>query len=223
MKQLVLDLALPEPEPFSDFAPGENAELLFQLHEWTARAAHARFIYLWGEAGCGKSHLLAAAARRGSALLVNAATAALPEEIDPDSLLAVDNVDRLDRAGQERLFAHFNALRAGSGGLLASGPLPPLLLTILPDLATRLGWGLVYQLKSLNDPDKARALQTHARQLGFELSDDQADYLLRHAPRDIASLYHLLEQANELALSRQKPVTLSLLRETLPQHSKKLI
>ncbi len=215
MKQLVLDLALPEPEPFSDFAPGENAELLFQLHEWTARAAHARFIYLWGEAGCGKSHLLAAAAKRGSAQLVDAAADALPEDIDPDSLLAVDNVGHLDRAGQEKLFAHFNALRAGSGGLLASGPLPPLLLTILPDLATRLGWGLIYQLKSLNDPDKARALQTHARQLGFELSDDQADYLLRHAPRDIAGLYRLLEQANELALSRQKPVTLPLLRETL--------
>lgn len=220
MKQLVLDLALPEPEPFSDFAPGENAELLFQLHEWTARAAHARFIYLWGEAGCGKSHLLAAAAKRGSAQLVDAAADALPEDIDPDSLLAVDNVGHLDRAGQEKLFAHFNALRAGSGGLLASGPLPPLLLTILPDLATRLGWGLVYQLKSLNDPDKARALQTYARQLGFELSDDQADYLLRHAPRDIASLYCLLETANELALSRQKPVTQSLLRETLQHHNK---
>ncbi len=36
MKQLVLDLALPEPEPFTDFAPGENAELLFQLGEWAA-------------------------------------------------------------------------------------------------------------------------------------------------------------------------------------------
>lgn len=215
MKQLVLDLALPEPEPFSDFAPGENAELLFQLHEWAGRATHARFIYLWGEPGAGKSHLLAAAARRSGAQLIDLSRAPLPEDIASDTLLAVDNVELLDRAGQERLFAHFNSLRAGGGSLLASGPLPPMLLPILPDLATRLGWGLVYQLKPLSDPDKARALCAHARQLGFELGNDQADYLLRHAPRDIASLYRLLEQTNELALSRQKPVTLPLLREVL--------
>lgn len=215
MKQLILDLALPDPEPFTDFSPGENAELLFQLNEWANRAAHVRFLYLWGEPGSGKSHLLAAAARRGAGLLINAEARQLPDEIAPDALLAVDNVEALDRDGQEKLFAHFNTLRAGSGGLLASGTLPPMLLPILPDLATRLGWGLVYQLKSLSDTDKIQAMQTRARQLGFELSGELADYLLRHAPRDLASLYALLAQANELALSRRKGVTLSVLREIL--------
>lgn len=215
MKQLVLDLALPEPEPFSDFSPGENAELLFQLGEWAGAAPHARFVYLWGEAGVGKSHLLAAAARRGNAVLIDAAREELPNEVAPDALLAVDNVEQLDRAGQETLFAHFNTLRAGNGSLLSSGPLPPMLLPLLPDLATRLGWGLVYQLKPLSDADKTLALQGRARQLGFELSAEQADYLLRHAPRDLASLYRLLAQANELALSRQKGVTSGLLREIL--------
>jgi len=215
LKQLILDLALPEPEPFSDFAPGDNAELLFQLHEWAARAPHARFVYLWGEPGAGKSHLLNAAARRSDALLIDAAKETLPEDIAADALLAVDNADQLDRAGQEQLFAHFNTLRAGGGSLLTSGHLPPMLLPILPDLATRLGWGLVYQLKPLTDADKAIALRSHARQLGFALTTEQTDYLLRHAPRDVASLYRILEQANELALSRQKLVTLPLLREVL--------
>lgn len=215
MKQLVLDLALPEPEPFTDFAPGENAELLFQLGEWAASVPHVRFIYLWGETGAGKSHLLAAAARRSHALLIDASRERLPEEVDPEAQLAVDNVEALDREGQERLFAHFNTLRAGSGGLLASGSLPPMLLPILPDLATRLGWGLVYQLRPLSDPDKAAALQARARQLGFELAGEQADYLLRHAPRDLATLYALLAQANELALSKRKAVTTGLLREIL--------
>ncbi len=215
MKQLVLDLALPEPEPFTDFAPGENAELLFQLGEWAAPVPHVRFIYLWGDAGAGKSHLLAAAARRSHALLIDASRERLPEDVDPDVQLAVDNVEALDREGQERLFAHFNTLRAGSGGLLASGSLPPMLLPILPDLATRLGWGLVYQLRPLSDTDKAAALQARARQLGFELAGEQADYLLRHAPRDLATLYALLAQANELALSKRKAVTIGLLREIL--------
>ena len=215
MKQLILDLALPEPAPFSDFIAGDNAELLFQLHEWAARASHARFTYLWGESGCGKTHLLSAAARRGDALYLDAAQTALPDELPHHAFIAIDNVERLDRDGQERLFGHFNNLRAGNGGLLSCGTLPPTLLGILPDLATRLAWGLVYQLKPLSDHDKTQALQTHARQLGFELPPEQADYLLRHAPRDIASLYRLLNTTNEMALSRQKAVTLPLLREAL--------
>ncbi len=215
MKQLVLDLALPDPEPFTDFAPGENAELLFQLGEWAAAVPHVRFVYLWGDQGAGKSHLLGAASRRGGAVLVDAARGVLPEEVAPDGLLAVDNVEALDREGQELLFAHFNTLRAGTGGLLASGSLPPMLLPILPDLATRLGWGLVYQVKPLSDTDKTLALQARAHQLGFDLASEQADYLLRHAPRDLASLYQLLAQANELALSRRKGVTLGVLREIL--------
>lgn len=215
MKQLVLDLALPDPEPFTDFAPGENAELLFQLGEWAIAAPHVRFIYIWGETGVGKSHLLNAAMKRSHARLVDAAQESLPEEIAADALLIVDNVEVLDRTGQELLFAHFNTLRAGGGSFLASGPLPPMLLSILPDLATRLGWGLVYQLKPLSDADKAEALQTRSRQLGFYLTQEQADYLLRHAPRDLASLYGLLAEANDLALSRQKGVTLSILREIL--------
>lgn len=217
MKQLVLDLALPEPAPFSDFIAGDNAELLFQLHEWAARAAHARFTYLWGEAGCGKTHLLNAAARRGDALYFDAAIESLPDELPADAFIAVDNVEQLDRHGQEQLFGHFNSLRAGSGGLLSCGTLPPMLLGLLPDLATRLAWGLVYQLKPLSDHDKTQALQSYARQLGFDLGNEQADYLLRHAPRDIASLYQILGAANEMALSRQRAVTLPLLREVLTE------
>lgn len=213
MKQLVLDLALPAPEPFSDFVPGDNAELLFQLSEWAEGAAHARFVYLWGESGAGKSHLLAAAAARAKARYCDANR--LPDHIASHDYLVVDNVDRLDRDAQIRLFDHYNTLREGTGHLLACGPVPPAQLQLLPDLASRLGWGLVYQLKALSDSDKTAAIQVHARQLGFELLPDQADYLLRHAPRNLAHLYQILDIANEWALSRQKAVTVPLLREIL--------
>jgi len=215
LKQLVLDLALPEPAPFTDFIPGDNAELLFQLGEWCSHAAHARFVYLWGETGSGKSHLLRAATQRAGAPLFDAASGPLPDDIDGIDLLAVDNVHCLDRVGQETLFGHYNSLRDSGGGLLASGQMPPMLLPLLPDLASRLGWGLTYQLKPLSDPDKAAALQTRARLLGFDLGAEQTDYLLRHAPRDLMNLYQILDIANDWALSRRKPVSLGLLREIL--------
>ncbi|MDR3425961.1 MULTISPECIES: DnaA regulatory inactivator Hda [Silvimonas] len=215
-EQLILDLYLPQPPSFEGFVPGENAELLFMLGEWAAGASDIRFLYLWGGNGVGKSYLLAAAAQRWPGVIsIDAASQSLPDFLAADAALIVDNVDQLDPEQQIRLFDHYNTLREGSGRLLATGPVPPMQLDLRDDLTTRLGWGLVYQLKALSDSDKIAALRTQARESGFELSTEAADYLLRHSRRDLASLRSVLEQANRYALSLKRPVTVPLIREVL--------
>jgi len=219
MNQLVLDLQLPQPKSFDNFVRGENAELLFQLAQWASGDNSVRALYLWGEHGAGKSYLLAAAQERltkqQTAYLINAQDNMLPQELASDAALIVDNVESLDAEQQIVLFDHYNTLREGNGRILVSGRLPPMLLPLRIDLTTRLGWGLIYQLKTLSDIDKAAALQRHARSLGFELSEELVDYLMRHAERDLPSLYRQIESINTLSLSKQRPVTLSLLREAL--------
>ncbi|WP_375592062.1 DnaA regulatory inactivator Hda [Chitiniphilus eburneus] len=214
MQQLVLDLQLPAPPSFEGFVRGDNAEPLFMLGEWVSGAEDVRFLYLWGEAGVGKSYLLAAAAARCGVTVI-LPPGELPVALTGDELLIVDGVDGLSAEQQIRLFDHYNTLREGSGRLLAAGTLPPMLLPLRDDLTTRLGWGLVYQLKALSDADKVAALKQRAAGLGFELSDDAADYLLRHASRDLPALNALLERANIHALSLRRPVTVPLLREVL--------
>ena len=219
MNQLVLDLHLPQPKSFDDFVRGENAELLFQLSLWASGDASVRALYLWGEHGAGKSHLLTAAFERlkphTAVHLIDARHDMLPQQLDSNAALIVDNVASLDAEQQIVLFDHYNTLREGTGRILVSGHLPAMLLPLRDDLTTRLGWGLVYQLKALSDIDKAAALQRHARRLGFELSEELVDYLMRHAMRDLPSLYRLIDNVNTLSLSKQRPVTLSLLREAL--------
>ncbi|WP_034640185.1 HdaA/DnaA family protein [Chitinilyticum aquatile] len=219
MKQLVLDLLLPAPTNFADFVAGDNAEPLYQIGQWLIRDPHARSIYLWGEAGTGKSHLLHSAARQlgTTANLIDCRHDSLPNELPADGNLLADHVDALDEAGQIRLFDLYNTLKEGSGRFLAAGPLPPMLLPLRIDLTTRLGWGLVYQIHPLSDADKGKALKQRANLLGFELGDDLVDYLLLHASRDLPSLYRHLEAVNTVALSRKKPVTLSLLRSVMQQ------
>ncbi|KAF0814631.1 DnaA regulatory inactivator Hda [Andreprevotia sp. IGB-42] len=220
MKQLVLDLRLAMPSGFEDFVAGDNAELLFMLAEWAAGSDSTRFLYLWGESGAGKTHLLAATASRvGNAVHIDAATEALPFPLPADAALIVDNVAALDAEQQIRLFDHYNTLKEGSGRLLAAGPMPPMLLALRDDLTTRLGWGLVYQLRPLSEPDRIAALKRHARLLGFELSDDVADYLLRHATRDLGSLAALLDRVNERALSLKRQVTSALIRDVLNEQA----
>lgn len=215
MKQLVLDLALPEPEPFTDFIPGDNAEALFQLWEWACDSEQAHFIHFWGATGSGKSHLLQATAARINQPYLDARHQPLPEHLTPDHVLIVDHVDALSPSEQVRLFDHFNTLRECHGRMLTASTLPPNQLHILPDLASRLGWGLVFQIKLLDDIDRAQALQTQARQLGFDLTPELSDYLLRHASRDLPSLYQLLKRLNEYSLAEHRPITLALLRRVM--------
>lgn len=221
MKQLLLDLLLPAPRTFDDFVRGENAELLFQLGEWAQ--GDVRALYIWGESGAGKSHLLTASEAKlnhqYAVYFVNAREEMLPQHVDGNAALLVDNVESLDAEQQIVLFDHYNTLREGGGRILVSGTLPPMLLALRDDLATRLGWGLVYQLKSLSDEDKIAALQRRARHLGFELQRELGEYLLNHAARDLPNLYLQLEAINEMALSKQRQITLPLIREALKNNT----
>ena len=62
MKQLALGISPPPQPTLDNFVPGSNAELLLRLRELQAGKFAENVLYLWGEAGSGKSHLLRACA-----------------------------------------------------------------------------------------------------------------------------------------------------------------
>jgi DnaA family protein len=215
MKQLILDIA-PAPAPTLDgFVPGRNAELLVSLYALANGSNRDRFVYLWGEPGCGRSHLLqavlAAAQREGRTAIRFDPAAEAPD----DAMVAADDVHRLDDAAQIALFNLHNRLRAGSGSLLASGDAAPAQLRLRADLATRLAAGLIYQVHGLDDAEKAAALRGHAEARGFRLSPEVAAYLLRHADRDMPSLLALLDALDRYSLANRRGITVPLLRELL--------
>jgi DnaA family protein len=78
----------------------------------------------------------------------------------------------------------------------------------LPDLLSRLGSGPVYRINELDDQGKQSALQLHARNRGFDMPDDVANYLLKHCPRDMVSLFKILDQLDEASLSAQRKLTI---------------
>lgn len=215
MKQMILDIA-PAPEPTLDgFVSGRNGELLVSLYALANGSNSDRFMYLWGAPGCGRSHLLTsvlAAARREGRVAVSFDPAV---EADDHALVVADDVHLLDADAQIALFNLHNRLRAGSGSLLASGDAAPLQLKLRDDLRTRLAAGLVYQVHGLNDAEKAAALRGHADARGFRLSQEVADYLLRHAERDMPSLLALLDALDRYSLANRRAITVPLLRELL--------
>ena len=197
MRQLPLEISPPAEPGFDNFVPGHNAEALARVRELALGALREAIVYLWGEAGSGRTHLLRAAARANASLVI------------------ADDVQALDARAQQRLFGALNAARDGRAAVLAAGPAAPAALELRADLRSRLAWGLVYQLKPLAEAEKQRHLQAEARRRGLALSDDIAAYLLARVPRDMATLSALLDALDRESLTRKRPLTLPLVREVL--------
>jgi len=218
VRQLVLDIAPPAAPAFANFVAGANREARAAVEGLAAATGAEPRVYLWGEPGSGKSHLLrAAVATGGPGAAYVAAGEALPlaDAVPQGALVAVDDADRLDADAQIGLFSLSNAAAAGQFRLLVSGAHAPAHLQLRPDLATRLGGALVFRLQPLSDEEKADALRRHAHSRGLRLSDEAIGYLLVHARRDLPSLLALLDALDRYSLAAKRAVTVPLIREVL--------
>jgi DnaA family protein len=200
-RQLPLEISPPAEPAFDNFIAGANAEALERVRALAAGRLQEAILYLWGEAGSGRTHLLRAAGRANPGLVI------------------ADDVETLDAAAQQALFVAINAAREGQAAVLAAGSAPPAGLALREDLRTRLGWGLVYQLRPLSDPEKALHLRAEALRRGLRLTDEAVWYLLHRLPRDVESLNAVLDRLDRYSLARQRPVTLPLIREVLSEEN----
>lgn len=214
MNQLLLDITPDWWPTFDNFVAGGNGELLSALHQALSGERTERCIYVWGPTGSGKSHLLQACVSAAQNAHQSAiyAQGFVPERAD---VVAVDDVGMLDDAAQIELFNVYNQIRDDGGVLLVSGLCPPPHLDLRPDLRTRLGWGLVYQVQGLSDEERAQALAQHAQGKGFILAPEVTHYLLRHGQRDLPSLLGVLDALDAHSLRLHRAPSIPLLKEVL--------
>jgi DnaA family protein len=219
MRQLLLNWGADKPQTLENFIAGGNRELAALLRRVTERSTHTldeRFIYLWGEPGAGKTHLLRALAAGRHARYI--ASDAPPESYLPDAattLYLLDDCERLSPERQIATFALYNQARDSGASLIAAGASAPAALTLREDLRTRLGWGLIYQVHGLTDDEKIAALTQSANERGLSLSPGVIPYLITHFRRDMPSLSAMLDALDKYSLETRRPITLPLLRELL--------
>jgi DnaA-homolog protein len=223
MEQLVLNISPAPPPTFANFVIGQNHELSTLLQAMARGANNERFVYLWGAAGAGKSHLLNAFATATMArpILRFDSKATVPEisHIRGEETVTFDDVQRLSSTGQPALFHAYNRIRTGAGRLIASGALPPPQLNLLADLKSRLAWGLVLEVKPLSDEEKYAALSRHATERGFSLAPEVIGYILSHYERDLPSLMELLVALDLYSLQHKRAITIPLLKEVIDLNS----
>ncbi|WP_043739849.1 DnaA regulatory inactivator Hda [Thioalkalivibrio nitratireducens] len=236
-QQLPLDLRLRDSSRFETFHAGNNG-LAVAAVQAVARAfpeagTGERQVYLHGDAGSGKTHLLQAACheafsrghRCGYLPLAEFAArdpAAVLEALDQLDLLVLDDLQAVagQRGWERALFGLINRVRDRDGRLvLAARAGPDGIGCLLPDLVSRLAWGPVFRLEQPGEAGIRTILQQQAARRGLTLSTAVADYLLRHECRDLDRLLRLLDRLDLAALAAQRRLTIPFVRAELQRLS----
>ncbi len=134
--------------------------------------------------------------------------------------LCLDDLDTvLGNAEWERmLFGILREIEERGARLITAAASPPALVKwSLADLGSRLSASSVFQLRALDEPEQREALKLRAHTRGFELPDETARWLQRRFPRDMRTLYELLDALDEAALVAQRRLTVPFIRSVLQE------
>lgn len=222
MKQIALDIGLASGPTLESFFPGPNqavhAHLVLRVGEETGAATRTPVpTYLWGASGSGKTHLLKAVQetlREQGAVVGWLDADDLEPEPFSDTWAAVlfDDVHRYSTQQQHAAFNWFVNAQTHQRWVLGAGDLPPARLPVREDLRTRLGWGHVFGLKVLGEPERRAVLRQAADARGVFLGDEVMDFMLTRFSRDLGSLMELLDLIDGYALQTKRAVTVPLIR-----------
>jgi DnaA family protein len=226
--QLPFDFSASEKYTFDNFlVSAKNSELVNLLTSFDRLEETVAFV--WGTTGVGKSHLLQALCNENE---VNESLQSLylPMQkikvFGPDvfaslhhmELICIDDFDLVvrDKAWEESLFEFFNRSREAGVKLLVSSDKSPRGLDFaLPDLASRMSWGVIYRLHELSDDEKLLALDARAADKHMPLSSDVLNYIFQRHSRDLQSLLEVLNRLDELSLAEKRRLTIPFVRQVM--------
>ncbi len=212
---------------FASFLPGENQELLTLLSAISKKQEVHR-LYLWGESGIGKTHLLQAACKQASETDLQVAYIPLKqlEEMSPEilhglgelDLVCVDDIECV--AGQiewqQGLTWLYNELRDNEHSMIISANISATNIALeVEDLKSRLAWDQVVKIKSSDDELKIEILKRKANARSFELSDEVIEFLIRRVDRDLGSLMELLDKIDHASLAAKRKITIPFVKELI--------
>jgi DnaA family protein len=227
LNQLPLALRLRERAVFDNFVAGPNSAALEQLLA-VGRGTCSGVFWLAGPAGAGKSHLLQASCAAATGVGADASYLSLSQlrQFGAESLdgwqasrvVALDDIAVVigDRSWEQALFRVHREVEERHAVLLTAAVAPPLLQHFcLADLASRFAAANLLTLRPLDESSQREALRLRALARGLELPEEAALYLQRRFPRDLSTLYVLLDAIDEAAFRAQRRLTIPFIREVL--------
>lgn len=225
LAQLPLEFKLLDNATFAGFFAGSNQQLLFAIKNFLNNTQE--FFYLWGKHEVGKTHLLQACCSCALENNIQAMYVSLEgiletsdflDGLENIALLCLDDIQLVASNPQleEKLFYLFNNIRAKQHKLIIAANVSPNNLPIqLPDLKSRMAWGVTYHLHELTDSEKIAALMMRAKQIGLQLNESVAKFLLARIPRSTGQLFAILERLDSASMAAKRKLTVPFVKQVL--------
>ena len=208
--QLTLELAPVAPHSLQYFVQHSGVAEAFttlaaRVEEVAEKSQQFRIVYVFGQRGCGKTHLLTAYRQEAYRL-----------GIAPDRVCMLDLSDWSSSDDDERvaaIVAEYDHLKAEGGLMLLEAESPPKDVSSNPHLQSRLLAGDVLRLSYPREEELRPLLQSLAERRNLKLSENSIDYLLKRLPLEPLSFDNIFAKISEFSLSRSKPAGLGVVRE----------
>ena len=236
---MALALGIHAEQTFDSYhVSGDNAIAVSSVQALVQGRSDDSQLFLWGEKGVGKSHLLTAACHAASENGLRVAY--LPGEYlnDADALLGIETCDILclddvhrissqrdkdintntstNTSAEESLFHAMNRCRESGTRVLISASVDLDDLSIeLADLKTRLQWGPAFQLGALQDEAMYNALEQLLMARDLDWNDDVVPYMLKRFPRDVGALRRAVMKLDEASRQAKRRITIPFLKTVL--------
>lgn len=226
-EQLPLEFRLLDNVNFANFFfSGANQQLYFALKNFLIIDNNSElFFYLFGNKQAGKTHLLQACCSKLLENNIQAMYMNINDLLDINylnglenlSLLCLDNINNINNILlEEKIFYLFNSLRSKQHKLIVAADCAPSNLSLkLPDLKSRMSWGITYCLHGLTDQEKILALIMRAEQIGLHLNEVVANYLFARVSRNTEELFKILEKLDRASLAAKRKLTIPFVKEVL--------
>lgn len=196
----------------ADFLPADsNAAALAWLNDDARWPDHR--LALWGDAGCGKTHLLHVWADRVGGAWCAGPT--LPDAPAGARALAIDNADAVP---EEALLHTLNHAAPNGVSVLLAARHPPARWPVrLPDLASRLRAITAVPIAPAEESLLRALLRRSLAERQLSVPAPLQDWLLLHLPRTPAAMREIAARLDREQLARGRGVTRKLLGELIGQ------
>lgn len=214
-RQLALGLGFRPALTREDFLIAQpNAEAIAWLDRWPDWPNLELAIV--GPAGSGKTHLSYIWQLHATAALLNAnALHEIPVDVLATGNLILEDFDRTSWS-EESLFHLLNLMRERGHSLLVTARSAPARWHVtLPDLASRLK---ALPIVSVSTPDDNLLIAVMVKLFAdrhLTVGEDVIDYLSMRIERSFSAVYKIVAALDEVALERQRKITIPLAREVL--------
>jgi chromosomal replication initiation ATPase DnaA len=189
-----------------------------EARAWLARTEDwpLRRLALWGEGGCGKTHLLHVWADEHHANLCSGAALCDPAELPDCGAFAIDDADAC--CDPEQLLHLLNLAEEAGSLVLLAARLPPARWSCeLPDLASRLRAITAVQILPARDGLLRALLAKLLAERQLAVPEAVQEWLLLRLPRTPAAVWEAAMRLNRLGLERGRAVGRTLAAEMLAE------